>query len=299
LGGADLSGYGVSVYGEERVDLGSVVAAARSPGMFAARRVVLVRDVGALEGEPGAISDYAASPPPDSYLIVRAPSLDLRRKLHKALAQAGRLLRFEAAPPEETGRLSAEVKSLAGEAGVRLEPRAAAFLAEVCGGDLYRVAAELDKLGAWVGGEERRVSLDDVREIAVGSGLLSGWAVGDAVMLRDRSAALTALRRLIETGEEPIRIVGGLAFRARSMLRAKAMLATGARQGDAIGAARAWPYREKLERGLELYTLDELLGFPAALLEADRTLKSRSLAPLAVLEVLVERMIGASAPRGE
>jgi DNA polymerase III delta subunit len=100
------------------------------------------------------------------------------------------------------------------------------------------------------------------------------------------------VRRLIEAGDEPLRIVGGLAFRARSMLTAKAMLDAGASPGQVIQAARAWAYREKLERGLAQYTLEELLGFPALLLDADRSLKSRSLDPCAVLETLVERMVG-------
>jgi hypothetical protein len=45
-------------------------------------------------------------------------------------------------------------------------------------------------------------------------------------------------------------------------------------------------------RGLARYSLDELLGFPARLAGADRDLKSRSLAPGAVLELLVDDLIG-------
>jgi DNA polymerase III delta subunit len=101
---------------------------------------------------------------------------------------------------------------------------------------------------------------------------------------------LRAARRLVEAGDAPIRIIGGLAFRARSMLQAKAMLESGASFRQVVQSARAWPYQDKLQKGLARYSLAELLRFPSLLLEADRTLKSRSISPGVVIEALVDRM---------
>jgi len=77
------------------------------------------------------------------------------------------------------------------------------------------------------------------------------------------------------------------------MLQAKAMAEAGARPDQIVQAARAWGYREALLAGIRRYTLAELLSFPARLLDADRTLKSRQLAPGAVLEALVTDLISA------
>ncbi len=41
---------------------------------------------------------------------------------------------------------------------------------------------------------------------------------------------------------------------------------------------------------MERYSTEQLLGFPALLLEADRKLKSTGLAPAAVLESLVHQL---------
>ena len=132
---------------------------------------------------------------------------------------------------------------------------------------------------------------ETVQEVAAGSGLLSGWEVADALGQRDRSGALAALRRLLEGGDEPLRMLGGLAFRARSMLKAKVMILEGASAQQAVRAAGLWGTEpSRAARGLERYSLPELLGFPALLLEADRTLKSRAVDPRAVLESLVERI---------
>jgi DNA polymerase-3 subunit delta len=251
-----------------------------------------VREGASLEGEPEALTDFAGAPPPEAYLIVRAPSLDLRRKLHKALAESGRTLHFPRPGDADPRARLEEVRALAAERGLKLQPGALALLAEVSLGDLYRAASELDKL-ALLHGSGATVTLEQTREVAAGTGLLSGWEVADALLARDRAAALAAVRRLVDGGDEPIRIVGGLAWRARTLLRAKALAEQGAPAASVIREARAWGYREALLAGLGRYTLRELASFPAHLLEADRALKSRALGGRAVLEALVDRLIGA------
>lgn len=291
----DPSGFGLSVYGEERVDVGAVVAAARSVGMFSPRRVVFVRDVAALDGEPEPLRAYAADPPPGSFLIVRAPALDQRRSLHKTLAGAGRLLLFESPGATDIGRATADVLALAKEKGLKVDRSAAALLAELHGADLYRVAGELEKIEAWRGADGRAVDVETIREVASGGGAMTGWEVADAVMARDRERALLAARKLVDAGDEPIKIVGGLAWRARILLQAKGLSAAGRRPDDALRLA--WSFRETLHEALERYSLAELLAFPAELLRADRTLKSRSIDPRAVLEDLVDRLTGPAAAR--
>jgi DNA polymerase-3 subunit delta len=284
----DESDFALSLFGSERVDVATVVSAARSVGMFASRRVVFVRDAAMLDGEPAAIAEYAAAPPPGSHLLVRAPALDKRRKLHKTLAASGQLLLFAAPDGFDARRLVEDVAALARERQVALEPAAAELLAQLHGTDLYRVAGELEKIRAWAGDSREPLGVDTVREVASGGGAISGWEVADAVVLRDRKRALAAARRLVDGGEEPLRILGGLAWRARLLIQAKALQA--ARKSADPVVRRAFGFQEAMRRGLRRYSLEELLGFPAALLRADRTLKSRGIAPRAVLEELVDRL---------
>ena len=287
------SEFSLSVYGEEKVDVAAVVSAARSVGMFSPRRVVFVRDAAILEGEPEPLQDYAKSPPPGSFLIVRATALDQRRKLHKALAKAGRYLKFELPAYFDIGRATAGVQALAKEKGLKLERRAAALLAEMHGADLYRVAGELEKVLAWRGPGGEPVDVETLRELASGGGALTGWEVADAVMDRDRERALTAARRLVDAGDEPIKIVGGLAWRARMMLQAKGLAEAGRDPRPALGRLSS---RDDPAAALRRYSLAELLAFPSELLRADRTLKSRSLDSRAVLEDLVDRLTRSPGP---
>jgi DNA polymerase-3 subunit delta len=284
----EASEFALTVLGEGKVDTAEVAASARSVAMFASRRVVLVRDVALLDGKADPLVAYAKNPPPESYLLVRAPKLDLRRPLHKALVAEGKVVEL-VRPEAAEGR---EVRELARERDLALDATVAAWLAEVCGGDLYRLSSELDKLGVWIGSrKDRTVQVEDARQVVFGAAALSGWEVANAVLARDLRSALTAVRRLLDSGDEPIRMVGGLAWRARTMLQAKAMLEAGVPGNRVVAAARAHGYRERFLEGLERYSLRELLGFPARLLEADRCLKSRRLDPGAVVESLVDDLI--------
>jgi len=297
LAGDAAPGFGLTVFGEEKVDVAAVVAAARSVGMFSERRVVFVREVSALEGEPEALVEFAASPPSRSHLLVRAPALDLRRKLHQALARSGTTVTFRAGQ-DVAG--AADVRRMGREKGLEVDPAAAALLAQLAGADLYRLDHELDKIRAWIGAEGSRVDAEIVRDVASGGGLLSGWELADAIVRRDRAAGLAAARRLVQAGEEAVRIVGGVAWRARVLLEAKARVQEGRGARDVLRTTKGvFYFREALAQGLERYTMEELLRFPRALLEADRTLKSRSIHPAAVLERLVDRLTGGDPPTME
>jgi DNA polymerase III subunit delta len=288
--------YAWTVLGESPVTTDSLVGAARSSGMFASSRVVVMRDVAALEGEPDPLVAFAADPPKASYLLVRAPRLDRKRKLHKALAEAGTCIVFRAPSSDaELAALAREIGELAAARGLTLDPAATAMLLAVCGVDLTRIVSELDKLHAWRGVGTKPVSVDAaaMRDSVAGAALLSGWELADALLERDPARAAEAARRLIDAGEEPIKVIGGLAYRARALIQAHGAQAAGARGEAALKAVKgSWFFRDALTAGLKRYTLAEALAMPGRLLAADRTLKSRGIDKGAVLERLVAEITG-------
>ncbi len=305
LAPAEGAALALTVFSGREVDVGEVIAAASSAGMFSRRRVVLVPEVAELRDEArpkgasrGALTAFASDPPAESFLLVRAPALDLRRPLHRELLEAGRVLAFERADPEREGpRIVAEIAGLAREAGLHLSEDATELLAEVSAGDLYRASAEIEKIRSWAGeASSRRLTASEVREVVAGGGAISGWEVANAVVARDTAAAFEAARKVVDAGEEPLRILGGIAWKARAMLRAKAMLEAGRKAGEVKSAVWAGVPGDDLIRGLSRYSIEELLAFPARLLEADRTLKSRGVDARGVLESLVADLTGAATP---
>jgi DNA polymerase-3 subunit delta len=286
--------FACTVFSEVPLAAGELVGAARSSGMFSARRVVLVRDAALIQGEPDPLTAFASAPPERGYLVIRAPKLDRKRKMGKALAETKHCFVFRAATDAERPALSRVITSLAKEHALELPRETLELLIEVCGSDLHRIEREIEKLDLSFGargGSARAVDHATLRSLLAGASLLSGWELSQALLARDRNAALDAARRLVDSGDEPIRIVGGLAWRARTLLTAKAMSEAGAPTRDVVTAARAWSQERELLRGLSRYRLRDLLAMPSRLLAADRALKSRSIDPRAVLEQLVLDLI--------
>jgi DNA polymerase-3 subunit delta len=281
----------LTVFSDGKLSAAEAVAAASAVGMFSRRRVVLVRDVALLDGPADALEAFAASPPRESWLLVRAPRLDRKRKLHQALA-AARLLQFD--PPGTPSEVQAslrEIVAMAKERGQRIDPGDAALLAESCRGDLLRVERELDRLRDWAGGEGHRWSRRELEAHLGGAASVTGWEVGDALIRADRKDALAAVRRVLDAGGEPIPVVGGLAWRARIFLAARARVEAGEPAEAVVRSAGAWGWADALRDGLRRWSLEEALRIPARLLEADRQLKSRGLAGSAVLESVVDDLL--------
>jgi DNA polymerase III delta subunit len=108
--------------------------------------------------------------------------------------------------------------------------------------------------------------------------------VADAVAARDGETAQRLARQLLDEGENPLMFLGALAWRLRALLQAKAMLAARVPERAVQQATRLWSL-EAVRR----FRLEDLLGFPAALLEADRALKTGG-EPRAVLQRLLSRL---------
>ncbi|HJQ98717.1 MAG TPA: hypothetical protein VJ826_10425, partial [Candidatus Polarisedimenticolaceae bacterium] len=143
--------YACTVFSDTPVAAGELVGAARSSGMFAARRVVLVRDAALIQGEPDPLTAFAAAPPERGYLLIRAPRLDRKRKMGKALAETKNCLVFRAATENERSVLARVIASLAKEHAVELPREAVDLLVEVCGSDLNRIEREIEKLDLALG----------------------------------------------------------------------------------------------------------------------------------------------------
>ncbi len=288
--------FSLTVYGEDKVDAASVVAAARSQGMFSPQRVILVRELSSLEGEPEALSDYGRQPPEGSFLIVRAPDLDKRRKLHKALVAAGHTLEFGEVSRADITRFTDDVRKMATERKLTLSREVGEFLMETSQGSLYRVIGELDKIRDWFGGQGKvKVGLDDARQVLSGTELLDSWAVADAILNRDEAAGVLAARQLVESGGNCIHMLGGIAHRTRTMIQARAMLEQGRPRSEILSATRAFFIRDRLFQGIERYSFPEILAFPALLGKADKALKSSSVDPGLILEQLVRDVITGAA----
>jgi DNA polymerase-3 subunit delta len=195
--------------------------------------------------------------------------------------------------------------------GKRVEPAAAARLAELVGEDARTLASELQKLVAYVG-DRSAIGAADVDELVVRVAEDKFFALSNAVEARKLEGSLVLLDRTLADGGSIQMVVSLLASTVRRMIeeRERARRAAGPRRiGDpAEWERRVWPSVPPEERGEKKpfgfwmkyqaslrFGRDELLRALADLAEADVTSKSGGDARPLVERILMRMMSGPAA----
>ena len=202
------------------VSLAAVLDDARSLSLFVADRLfwivnaeaTLPRGRAAEESEEGEgpsggdaapLAEYLKDPTPGVTLVFEAMRFDFegddKRKLErvaKFYAAIADVVELRKMPPYEARR---EAESLAARAGMRFEESALDLLVESLGGDIARIAGEIDKLALYAG--KRAVTVDDIAMLVPDARATNIFALVNAMGRRDRTASLEILDTLVKEGE--------------------------------------------------------------------------------------------------
>ncbi len=203
--------------------VGQLLAAVRTLPMMAPRRVVIVHQADSLAGpkresEAAAqalaeLEAYLERPEAATTLVLVTTSLDRRARLSRQLAKHATLV--ECGAIEDQADAERWVRTRVAAAGVELEPAAARLLAGRAGADVRRLRGEVDRLLLYALGQ-KRITVEDARQVAGPSALVDDWALANAV---EQGAAAPALRQLalaLEAGAAPEQVLGQLAWVVRS-----------------------------------------------------------------------------------
>jgi DNA polymerase-3 subunit delta len=275
-----------------------IVQRAQTLPMLAPVQVLFVSDVESVErlGEKAReqvvalVEEYLDSPAPFTVLVLQAANLDGRQRFTKMLGEKAIVVELtiggESAPMFAT--------QMAKDLGVEIDRDASAFLAEILNSEPARMSIELEKLASYVG-DDRRIRIADVETIVVAARKNTVWQFSELIADRKRDAALEFLDNLLREGEQPIAIVGALAWLYRKLIEARSLPAT----MNGYQAARQLAMRpdaaENALRQAHRIPKKDLLAGLAALAAADSQLKSSNPDPRAFMDFLVARLTMRSA----
>jgi DNA polymerase III subunit delta len=253
-------------------DPNALVAALQTMCLTTERRYLLADGVEcwtAKRAEP--LIEAMASLPPELTLVLVARERPPKARAPKGLAEA-----VKKAGGEVLGYASPKARDLPGwllsEAKRRqfdLDRDAAALLVERLGESTVRLSNELDRLALWAAPGERVVRSDLEAMISDTSEEVA-WALSDALVERDRAAALGAAERLAGQGES----VTGLVYQAAKRLReaniALEALESGRRSKEVEKELPMHPYAAKmLLRRLRDASSDELRAGTCAIADLE------------------------------
>lgn len=276
--------WAVSRFSLREHGLDAILRQAQTLPMLAPRQVVLAAELERLEklsedardAALAALAAYLGDPAPFTVLVLEAARLDERMKLAKLLQEKTTVVRvdLEGKDPAEKIRLAVPLtEHMACEAGVAIDPDAAAQLADCLDGSLAVIHTEVEKLAAYVG-TSRRITVADVEAVVVAAKKYSVWQLAEILVSGQRPRALEFLDNLLREGEEPAGIVGALAWMYRKLLEAQELPAH-TNKFQAAGRLRMHPDTAELAiRQSRAIPRARLLAGIEALADADSALKS-------------------------
>jgi DNA polymerase-3 subunit delta len=239
---ADLRGFNVETVhaggmttGDQIAEgVASIVAAARTLPMMAPRRVVIVAQAEALlapkrdsDAASRALEQLAAlieKPEELTTLVFVAAGLDRRMRVFKSLAKHATIV--DCGSPADVAGAERWVRARVAAAGVEIDPAGARVLATLAGfperprndgktGDVKRLRGEVDRLLLYAFGQ-KKIGLDDVREVAGPAALQDEWALPNAIEAGQGAEALRQLSLMLDAGAAPQQILGQLGYVVRS-----------------------------------------------------------------------------------
>ena len=269
------------------IDPGTLASLLDTPPMMAERRMVVLRDVGALKKDARAALDrYLTRPAGETVLALVTLGADGKSD-KKLEASAGIAVCFDCLTDD---RVPKWIEHQVSELGATIDERAVTLLHEAVGNDLPALTSELDKLVSYAAGKPI-----DERAVAAIVGVRNGETIGDlldAVLERDAGRALALLPELLEQPKMgAVPMVMALATQFLAVAWARALRDRGTPMGqmynelfnflkDSRGAyvGRAWGDAVKSwTRGVERWTTPQLDQALALLLTTDAALKESRL----------------------
>ncbi len=287
------------------IDAGTLASLVDTPPMMAERRMVVVRDVGALKKDArAALDQYLKRPARETILALVTLGADAKSD-KKLEAAAAITVAFD---PLTDDRVPKWIEHQVTELGATIDERAVTLLHEAVGNDLPALMSEIDKLVSYTAGKP----IDEAAVTAI-VGIRNGETIGDlldAVLDRDAPRALALLPQVLQQPKMgAVPVVMTLATQFMAVAWARALRDRGTSMGqmynelfnflkESRGAfvGRAWGDAVKSwTRGVEKWTTPQLDRALALLLTADTALKgSRVSSDEQVVATLVLSLCGSS-----
>lgn len=255
-------------------------------------RVVIYKDAlslvkGSLAKE---IVTYLPELPSSTHLI-----FDESKKLskrHAVVAWAeknnGKVMSFDVPKPQD---LSRWIVLRAQKRGGRIDPRAAALLAQNIGSNLLILDQEIQKLLLYCG-KGVTISVDAVQTMVPYVQRADViFDMVDALGQRNPQNAAIFLHRLLDTGEHPLGIFGMVVRQFRLLIQTRWLIDQRSTVPDIKNRLDLHPYvTQKLYSQALRFTPGQLRAAYTMLMEADISIKTGEIEPVTALDLLVAKL---------
>jgi DNA polymerase III subunit delta len=293
--------WAISRFSADRGEVQSALDQAQTLPMLSPQQVVFLEEAESIEefsdkkreDAVKQLEAYLADPASFTVLVVEAAHLDQRMRLGKILAEKALVVQVGLGDNQDQRNAAAVAlaKSLAREQGIEFERGAAEDLAESVAADLQRLKTEIEKLATYLG-DRKTIRREDVALMVISEKAATVWELADFLAARRSKPALEFLERLLRDGDEPLSILGALAWMYRKLIEASEVTNT----WQAARTLQMPPAKAELAvRNARQISKPRLLAGLRALQRADDRLKSGEKDARAVMEFLITELTASDA----
>jgi len=289
----DKAGLNTAVFDAAKTEIGELQQALFAPAFLGNKRLVVVSGLLALKREEQKpfielVEKIPASTTAVFYEIAENKILE-KSPLFEKFSAGKYSWEFS---PMNARQMAGWLLSEAERCSVAIDSSALAALVEAVGTDSSRAANELAKLAAYVG-ERKKIAVADVAELVTGEPQDDIFGFLDAVANKQAKNAAALLERQIASGSEPMQLLAMLARTVRLLIMSKDMLERGVPQNEAVAELGIHPFAaRKAFAQARNFEMNSLKNLHAALLEADRRIKTGSISsPRLALDLMVARAV--------
>lgn len=223
------------------------------------------------------------NPIPETVLLFMGTKIDSRRKFFQRFKKTGVLVEFK---PLYDNQLPAFVRDESGRMGLTLTEEAMRLFCRRVGTGLEEIVGQLHKLQNYMGAETL-IDVEHVRQMVTDSHQESIFDLANAVGQRQTEKALILLRRMLDDGEPPLRILTMVVRHFRQLWKTHEGLANNTSNKDLARQVGINPYfLDGLVRQAKATNIDYPSVFEHCL-QTDLALKSTGAQPEARLEQLI------------
>ena len=271
-------------YGRD-CDAAQMIAVAQGLPMMADRRVVFCSGVDGLKPKGlDLLGQYLEDPSPSTTLVLTAVKIDLRKKVYKSIKKVGQLIDCQKV---YANHLPGWIRRMFQEYNRKVDAGAVDALVRLVGSDLFRLESEVGKVVLFAD-EAPVIMAEHVHGVVANIRQESIFDLTDAVANRDPDRALIILKRITESGERALGILGMIWRHIRILVLAKDALKRGRGLSEALNTLGVRDFlHDRYRRQLEGFTTVMLNRAYLAIRDTDFALKSSRLPERTVLEKLI------------
>ena len=225
----DLSSFNLNIFYGKESEPQDIINSAKTLPLMSDYRLVIIREADQLK--PSYWKDflsYFENPSSSTCCVFCAENMVLKAEPLKAFKKRGEMVRFYHPFNRE---IPEWIRKIAKEFNKKISREAVDLLSVELGNDLQKIYNELQKVAIYVG-EKAVIESDDVKEAIADVGGVTIFNLVDCIGSKDREGALNALRKLLEVGEYPLKILTMITRQMRLLTRAKEMLKEGSSHAD-------------------------------------------------------------------